>query len=198
MDMDTVVLRPRGGAESGRATFIDAIFTPACLQPQAGARGPSAPWSVELLCDSMSFGGAVLLPFANRIRGRPSPTVGRSTLPCSAAAQLLAKWRQTTERRKMRDARNAVQPTDASRRHRTGPRSSPFSMPATSTLAVPHLRPHRRDAFFNESRSSGRLGTHCFDDMFVDLEKTSAEHTQIELRDPASSYRMDSLRPRHR
>jgi len=29
-----------------------------------------------------------------------------------------------------------------------------------------------------------------FDDMFVDLEKTSAGHTQIELRDDASTYRM--------
>ena len=28
------------------------------------------------------------------------------------------------------------------------------------------------------------------DDMFVDLEKTSAGHTQIELRDPASAYHM--------
>lgn len=42
------------------------------------------------------------------------------------------------------------------------------------------------------------LGTQYFDDMFVDLEKTSSEHTRIELHDDAAGYRMrlTALSPR--
>jgi galactose mutarotase-like enzyme len=34
------------------------------------------------------------------------------------------------------------------------------------------------------------LGSQYFDDLFVDLEKTSAGYTEIELHDPQSRYRM--------
>src|SRR5262252_10098130 len=92
--METVVLRPRVGSESGRATFIDATFTPSCglSLTQAHADLPRH-GTVELLRESLSFGGAVLLPFANRIRGRLQPdgqTIDTDVL--GRRVQLLANW----------------------------------------------------------------------------------------------------------
>jgi aldose 1-epimerase len=262
--MNTVVLRPRDGTQNGRARFIDAIFTPACglSLTQAHAdlpnRGP-----VELLCDSLSFGGAVLLPFANRIRGRLRPdgqTIDVDVL--GRRVQLLANWSGTRPNaehcamhgmlfnRPMRIAdigpdyvvavldagdfsghwpsRTYVQ-IAATLSHtcldlsvtvqNTGNEPLPIGIGWHPYFAIPsgdreHARLHipathracvtnYDDVFptgkivetvgtpYDFTSADGRpLGTQYFDDMFVDLEKTSAGHTRVELRDPGSSYHM--------
>jgi aldose 1-epimerase len=68
--MDAVVLRPREIAPHDRAAFIDATFEPSQGLRLRQARGcvPDI-GGVDLLHESADFAGAILLPFANRIRG---------------------------------------------------------------------------------------------------------------------------------
>ena len=72
--MDAIVLQPRDRAQHGEPAFLDATFLPSrgLSIRQARARLPDRQ-SVDLLHDSLSFAGAILLPFANRIRGRLEP-----------------------------------------------------------------------------------------------------------------------------
>lgn len=68
--MDPVVLRPRDNAQPSRPAFVDATFLPSAGLRLSNARGAlPGLGTVDLLDDSMSFGGAFLLPYANRVRG---------------------------------------------------------------------------------------------------------------------------------
>lgn len=72
--MDAIVLQPRDRARHDRPTFLDATFLPSHGLSIRHARARlSGGLEVDLLHNSLSFGGAILLPFANRIRGRLEP-----------------------------------------------------------------------------------------------------------------------------
>src|SRR5262249_54545603 len=72
--MGAVVLRPRDTAPPGVSAFLDATFDPTRGLRLLQARGCLPDMGpVNLLHHADEFGGAILLPFANRIRGRLEP-----------------------------------------------------------------------------------------------------------------------------
>ena len=259
-----MILRPRGTTEGDGPEFVNATFSAesgfSLLQARAQLPGTG---TVDLLCDSLAFSGAVLLPFANRIRGRLE--ADGSTLDTDVLGRrvrLPANWsgkRPNAEKcamhglllnRPMRVAEAGadylVAALDAgsfdghwpSRTYvqissrlyatrlelsvtvqNTGRESLPVGIGWHPYFAIPsgdreharlYLPAARRACVTNyddvfptgevvdvggtpydfTSTDGTPFGTRYFDDMFVDLEKTSAGHTQIELRDPASNYHM--------
>ncbi len=262
--MGAVVLRPRDTAPRRTSAFLDATLDPTRGLRLLQARGclPEI-GTVNLLHEAAEFGGAILLPFANRIRGRLEPD-GRTldTSVLGRRVRLPANWRGThagaewcamhgllydTPMRvtecgtdyvvAMLDAgdfdghwpsRTFVQITATLAAttlelvvtaQNTGREQLPIGIGWHPYFAIPsgdreHARVHlpaaRRalvtnydDVFptgatvdvvgtpYDFTRADGApLGTQYFDDMFVDLEKTSAGYTQIELRDPGSRYHM--------
>jgi aldose 1-epimerase len=262
--MDLVVLQPRDRAQHDRPAFIDATFLPShgLSIRHARARLPDLE-PVDLLHDSLSFGGEILLPFANRIRGRLDDE-GRTleTNVLGKRVRLPANWsgkNRGAERCAihglmhgapmrvaesgpdyvvgMLDAGNFgghwpshtfVQMTATLRStelelsvtaQNTGREPLPIGIGWHPYFAIPsgdreHARLHvpaaRRacvtnydDVFptgqlvdvagtpYDLTPADGApLGTQYFDDMFVDVEKTSAGHTQIDLHDPSSRYLM--------
>jgi galactose mutarotase-like enzyme len=262
--MDAVVLQPRDRAQRNRPSFLDATFVPSrgLSIRQARARLLDDE-PVDLLHDSLSFGGAILLPFANRIRGRLTPddyTVETNVLnrvvrlpanwhgkapgaePCAIHGLMFDTPMRVAERGSdyvvgVLDAgdfgghwpsRTFVQMTATLRStelelsvtaQNAGREPLPIGIGWHPYFAIPsgdreHARLHvpaaRRacvtnydDVFptgavvdvdrtpYDLTPLDGTpLGSQYFDDMFVDLEKTSAGHTQIELRDAASQYLM--------
>jgi galactose mutarotase-like enzyme len=262
--MDAVVLQPRDPARHDRPTFLDATFVPShgLSIRQARARLPGG-LEVDLLHDSLSFGGAILLPFANRIRGRLDPdgrTIDASVL--HRRVHLPANWSGKEPGAEkcaihglmydvpMRVAecgpdyvvgvldagdfeghwpsRTFVQLTATLRSseleisvtaQNTGREALPIGIGWHPYFAIPsgdreHARLHvpaaRRarvtnydDVFptgelvdvagtpYDFTPAEGApLGSEYFDDMFVDLEKTAAGYTEIELHDLESRYRM--------
>ena len=262
--MDAVVLQPRDHAQHNRPAFLDATFVPSRGLSILHARARlSDREPVDLLHDSLSFGGSILLPFANRIRGRLDDD-GRTleTNALNRRVRLPANWSgknrgaercaihgliydapvRVAERGPdyvvgMLDAddfgghwpsRTFAQITATLRSfelelsvtvQNVGREPLPvgigwhpyFSIPSGdregARLHVPAARracvTNYDDVFptgklvdvagtaYDLTPTDGaRLGAQYFDDMFVDLEKTSAGHTQIELHDPAARYQM--------
>jgi aldose 1-epimerase len=262
--MDAIVLQPRDRAQRDVPSFVDATFLPSLglRLDQARARIHDRE-PVDLLHDSLSFGGAILLPFANRIRGRLEPD-GR-TLDANVLhrrVRLPANWsgkepgaEKCAIHGLMFDApvriaergpdyvvgvldagdfaghwpsRTFVQMTATLRSsefelsvtaQNTGREPLPIGIGWHPYFAIPsgdreHARLHvpaaRRalvtnydDVFptgeivdvagtpYDFTPADGApLGSQYFDDMFVDLEKTSAGYTEIELHDAASRYLM--------
>lgn len=92
--MDRVVLRPRERADDTAPAFVDASFLPSrgMSLHHARARLPNRAM-VDLVDGALSFAGAILLPFANRIRGRLES--GGTTLETSVLGRrvhLPANW----------------------------------------------------------------------------------------------------------
>src|SRR5690349_10067122 len=92
--MDRVVLRPRERADDTAAAFVDVSFLPSrgMSLHHARARLPNRA-TVDLVDGALSFAGAILLPFANRIRGRLE--AGGTTIETSVLGRrvhLPANW----------------------------------------------------------------------------------------------------------
>jgi aldose 1-epimerase len=262
--MDAVVLQPRDRAQHNRPGFLDATFDPSrgLSIRQARARLPARE-PVDLLHDSLSFSGAILLPFANRIRGQLEPdgcTLDANVLerrvrlpanwsgkqPCAEKCAIHGLMFDAPMRVAecgpdyvvgMLDAgdfdghwpsRTFVQMTATLRStelelsvtaQNTGREPLPIGIGWHPYFAIPsgdraqarvHVPAARRalvtnydDVFptgdlvevagtpYDLTPLDGTpLGSQYFDDMFVGLEKTSAGHIQIELRDASSSYAM--------
>ena len=262
--MDAVVLHPRDHAEHDWPAFLHATFAPShglsVRQARARLRGGN---EVDLLHNSLSFAGAILLPFANRIRGRLDPD-GR-TLDANVLRRrvhLPANWsgpQPSAEKCAIHGlmyetpmrvvecgtdyvvgvldagdfaghwpSRTFVQMTATLRSselelsvtaQNTGREQLPIGIGWHPYFAIPsgdreHARLHvpaaRRARVTNyddvfptgelvdvagtpydfTSREGALLGSQYLDDMFVDLERTSAGYTEIELHDPQSRYHM--------
>ena len=265
--MGPVVLHPRDRGhhdEHGRPAFVDATFDPdhGLSLFQARGRLPDGR-PVDLLQSSQSFGGAILLPFANRIRGRLEPNGDTLdvALP-NRRVRLPANWRgqrpgaekcamhglmfDTPVRVTECGTDYVVATVDAgdfnghwpSRTYvqitatlhpaeleltvmvqNTGTEPLPVGIGWHPYFAIPsgdrqrarlHIPAARRacvtnydDVFptgeivdvagtpYDFTPADGvPLRSQYFDDMLVDLEKTSAGYTQIELRDAAAGYHM--------
>ncbi|HUK33632.1 MAG TPA: aldose 1-epimerase [Vicinamibacterales bacterium] len=262
--MNQVVLRPRERTQHGRPEFVEATLAPErglrLIQARGHLRNGT---SVDLLADSLSFAGAILLPFANRIRGQLEPD-GRTiqTNVLGRRVCLPANWhgqRPGAETCAMHGlmfdtpmrvaelgpdyvvatldagnfdghwpSRTFVQVTatlhatslDLSvTAQNTGREPLPMGIGWHPYFAIPsgnrasarlHLPAAGRacvtnydDVFptgdvvdvagtpYDFTASDGAaLGATHFDDMFVDLEKTSAGCTQIEVDDASADYRM--------
>jgi galactose mutarotase-like enzyme len=262
--MDAVVLHPRDRAQHNGPAFLDATFDPShgLSIRHAHARLPGLD-RVDLLHDSLSFGGAILLPFANRVRGRLE--ADRRTLDANVLnrrVRLPANWsgeRPDAEKcaihgllfdapmrvaecgldyviatldagdfggcwpsRTFVQMTATVHPTEIElsvTAQNIGREPLPVGIGWHPYFAIPsgdreHARLHVPAAKracvtnYDDVFPTGELvdvsgtpydltpldgtplGSQFFDDMFVDLEKTSAGHTQIELRDAAAQYRM--------
>jgi aldose 1-epimerase len=262
--MDRVVLRPRASPQHNAPSFVEVSFLPSrgmSLQ-QAHARLFNNT-TVDVVNSSLSFAGAMLLPFANRVRGRLDPdgkTIDTSVL--GRRIRLPANWqgqRPGAERCAMHGLMfdkpvrvTEVRPDfvvamfDAGGFNGHWPSRTLVHLVATLSstclelgvtvqntgrdplpigigwhpyFAIPsgersqarlHIPAARRACVTNyddvfptgalvdvagtpydfRSPEGATLGTQYFDDMFVDLAKTSAGHTRIELHDPASGYHM--------
>jgi aldose 1-epimerase len=262
--MDRVVLQPRAGAQHADPAFVDLTFLPSRGMRLHRARARfSNQRTVDLIDGALSFAGAILLPFANRIRGRLEP--GGTTLDTSVLGgrvRLPANWRgqrpgaaQCAMHGLLFDVpmrvvecgpHDVVATLDAGdfdghwpsrtfvrvaatldatslqlsvTAQNTGREPLPVGIGWHPYFTIPsgdreharlHLPAARRARVTNyddvfptgeivavagtpydfTAEGGAPLGTQYFDDMFVDLEKTSAGHTQIELHDAASAYRM--------
>lgn len=262
--MDAIVLQPRDPAQRGVSSFLDVTFLPSrgFSLHQARARIHDRE-PVDLLHDSLKFGGAILLPFANRIRGGLEPD-GRTldTNVLHKHIRLPANWSgkapgaekcaihglmfdapvRVAERGSdyvvgVLDAgdfgghwlsRTFVQMTATLRSselelsvtaQNIGREPLPIGIGWHPYFAIPsgdreHARLHvpaaRRAVVTNyddvfptgeivdvaatpydlRAQDGAPLASQYFDDMFVDLEKTSAGYTEIELHDAQSRYLM--------
>lgn len=262
--MDAIVLRPRDIAQHGRPAFLDATFLPSrgLRLHQARARIHDGE-PIDLLHESLDFAGAILLPFANRIRGRLEPdgrTLDANVLHRRVRLPANWSWKQPGAEKcaihgLMFDAtirvaecgpdyvvgvldagdfsdhwpsRTYVQLTATLRSsalefsvtvQNVGQEPLPIGIGWHPYFAIPsgdrqHARLHvpaaRRARVTNYDdvfptgeivevagtpydltpQDGAELGAQYFDDMFVDLEKTSAGYTQIELHDARSQYLM--------
>ena len=262
--MDRVVLQPQSDGQQPAPGFIDVTFLPSQGMRLHRARARlSDGRTAELIDGSQSFAGAILLPFANRIRGRLEPDgTTLETLVLGRRVRLLANWRGQSPHAEPCAMHGLLYETPM-RVVESGPHSVVATLDAgsfgghwpsrtfvhvTATLNVAslelsvtagntgcedlpigigwhpyflipsgdrsrarlHLPATRRACLTNyddmfptgetvdvdgtpydfTAGNGVALGNHYFDDMFVGLEKTSSGHTQIELHDDASTYRM--------